>query len=175
MYNKIKEKNNIFVYKCFFQRYNEPERINQKLGAFCNATIKREVKNNEYFYYLIKEHSKECLNLKIGKNINVTASIDEYELFKNQCINFLEQSKIFDRKTFRDEFKKIYNSQQYRFDINDNKLNNIITNWQHNTVKFKKYSIFENNVDNKGRPYLREFREFYSYESNKKKYKNMST
>ena len=60
VYNKIKEKNNIFVYKCIFQRYNEPERINQKLGAFCNATIKREVKNNEYFYYPIKEHSKDC-------------------------------------------------------------------------------------------------------------------
>ena len=173
-YNKIKGNNNIFIYKCIFQRYNEPERINQKLGAFCNATIKCEIKNNEYIYYLIKEHSNECLSLKLYKNINVEHSIDEYELFKKQCINILDNANSFDRKLFREQFKDIYNSQNFKFDINDYKLNNIITNWQNNTIKFKKYSIFEHNTDNKGRPYLREYREFYYNESKKKIYKNMS-
>lgn len=40
----------------------------------------------------------------------------------------MDESNYFDRKRFRDEFKKLYNSYKFKFDINDNKLNNIINN-----------------------------------------------
>ena len=36
-------------------------------------------------------------------------------------------------------------------------------------MKFSKYSIFENTLDYNGDQYLREYREFYIYEKNKKR------
>ena len=167
-YNELK-KNNKLIYKCIFQRNEEKDRIQKKLGAFCNATIIKSVENNTTKYILKKDHSDDCLNLKISKNVNINEAINDYDYFKNNCIKILENSNIYDRKTFREKFKEFYNKHKFKFEINDNKLNNIITNWQKNSLRFNKYSIFENSNDNNGNQYLREYREFYVHNNNKQK------
>ena len=59
---------------------------------------------------------------------------------------------------------KILRKNNFCFEINDSKLYNIITHWQHSSNKFNKFSIFENICDYH---YLRDYRLFYVSEENK--------
>ena len=42
------------------------------------------------------------------------------------------------------EFQKIYNSHNYNFSFNNEKMVNFIYKWKKSKNKFNKYSIFEN-------------------------------
>lgn len=54
----------------------------------------------------------------------------------------MNASNIYDRKLYKEEFKKLYNDKEYDFPINDNLLSNIITKWKIYSNKFKKYFSF---------------------------------
>ena len=70
----------------------------------------------------------------------------------------MNKSSIYDRKLFKNDFRKIYNDNNYNFPLQEDKLNNVIANWKLTTNKFNKFSILENIKDNNGRHLLREFR-----------------
>ena len=141
-----------------------------KLGAFCNSTIVCNIENNITSYILKNEHSDECLNIKLKNNLNINTSIEEYEKYKQECIQIMDNAKIYDRKEFREKFKDLYNKNNYKFEISDIKLNNLITAWCKNSKKFTKYTIFDNQLDYSGDQLLRDYRNFFNYE---KKYKKL--
>ena len=70
----------------------------------------------------------------------------------------MEQSTIYDRRLYKEEFKKLYNNKKYNFPLNNNLLSNIITKWKNTTNRFNKYSILENTKDKENRLILREYR-----------------
>ena len=74
----------------------------------------------------------------------------------------------YDRKEFKEKMKDIYNYGNYKFIINNNKINNMISTWKKNSNKFNKFSIFNNIKDKNGNLLLRDYRYFYKYNSNKK-------
>ena len=45
----------------------------------------------------------------------------------------MEQSTIYDRRLYKEEFKKLYNNNKYNFPLNNNLLSNIITKWKNTT------------------------------------------
>ena len=168
--NNYKNNNNSNkIYKCIYNRHQEKERIKNKSGAFCNATISVEIFNEKKIFKFIKDHSLECLNMNMKSNIDINASINEYDDFKIKCFKMMDESKLYDRKIFKENMLEIYNSKKYNFSINNNKLNNMITTWRNNSHKFNKMTIFENMYDIKGNLILREYRQFFNYELNKKK------
>ena len=67
----------------------------------------------------------------------------------------MNTSEIFDRRLYKDEFKKIYNKFKYNFGINNNFLSNIITNWKLKTNRFKKCSVLDHPKDYNNRLILR--------------------
>ena len=77
-YNKISKINKI-IYKCIFQRTDERNRINKKLGSFYNCTIIK-INNNNINYILTNEHSEEYLNLNISYNADINNSIEDYDI-----------------------------------------------------------------------------------------------
>ena len=68
----------------------------------------------------------------------------------------MKQSTIYDRRLYKEEFKKLYNNKKYNFPLNNNLLSNIITKWKNTTNRFNKYSILENTKDKENRLILRE-------------------
>ena len=70
--------------------------------------------------------------------------IYDKEEFINKCNLIMDKSNIYDRRLYKTEFKKLYNTKKYNFPINNNFLSNIITKWKANTVRFKKtYVLFK--------------------------------
>lgn len=56
----------------------------------------------------------------------------------------MNNDSIYDRKLFKNSFRKIYNDNKYNFPLQEEKLNNLIANWKLRTNKFNKFYIFEN-------------------------------
>ena len=124
--------------------------------------------NNKNVYFLVKEHSEECLIKNTRKNIDINNSINEYENFKIKCFQIMDESNVYDRKLFKDKMMELYNNN-YNFIINNNKLNNFISQWKNKSNKFNKNSIFDNIEDKKGNLILRDYRIFYKYDKDKRK------
>jgi hypothetical protein len=101
----------------------------------------------------------------VGEKI---VEIKDKKKFIEQCENIMNTSEIFDRRLYKDEFKKIYNKFKYNFGINNNFLSNIITNWKLKTNRFKKCSVLDHPKDYNNRLILREFRTLYFNVKNKK-------
>ena len=116
-----KDKIKRIVYKCANNRKNELLREKLKKGSFCNATI-------EYIYpdqgvksgfFLKEEHSIECISLdKHEEKKQLNLSKDK-EKFIEACENIMNSSNIYDRRLFKEEFKKIYNECHYNFPISN--------------------------------------------------------
>ena len=72
----------------------------------------------------------------------------------------MNNSKINERKLFKDSFKNIYNSKEnkYNFPLNNNFLSNIITKLKNNSYRFKKENVLYDIHDSDYRLLLREFR-----------------
>ena len=69
----------------------------------------------------------------------------------------MNNSTIYDRRLFKEEFKNIYNKQKYDFQMNDNMLSNLINNWRKNCQRFTKLCIFNNKFDYENRLILRDY------------------
>ena len=176
-YNKYKTKDNLnrIIYKCINTRKNEKLRIETKQKSFCNATIECIINplDQKNQYRLIKEHSEECENLIIKKDINTEKNLkNSREEYIKECECIMNSSNIYDRKIFKEEFKKLYNSKNHDFPLNNNFLFNIITKWKHNSNRFTKYSVLENKFDYNNHTIFREFRSIL-VENEKNNYKNL--
>ena len=70
----------------------------------------------------------------------------------------MNSSNIFDRRLFKQEFKKIYNNPNYKFNfpLNNNYLSNLITKWKNTSNRFNKSSILFNKYDYENRLIFRE-------------------
>ena len=76
----------------------------------------------------------------------------------------MNSSEIFDRNLYKDEFKKLYNSQKLNFGIDNNFISNIITKLKLKTNRIKKISALDNPKDYNIRLILREYRTIYTQE-----------
>ena len=175
--NKYQKEDKILrtVYKCIYHRKDEKLRLQLNQSSFCNATIEYILpnQNQKSGYFFKKDHSKECYNLfninPISKEVGEKfVEIKDKKKFIEQCENIMNTSEIFDRRLYKDEFKKIYNKFKYNFGINNNFLSNIITNWKLKTNRFKKCSVLDHPKDYNNRLILREFRTLYFNVKNKK-------
>ena len=81
----------------------------------------------------------------------------------------MNSSNIFDRRLFKQEFKKIYNNPNYKFNfpLNNNYLSNLITKWKNTSNRFNKSSILFNKYDYENRLIFREYRSLYIQTENK--------
>ena len=88
-----------------------------------------------------------CLNRDFVKLLQARLVHKDFLDNKNQITdetkNIMEQSTIYDRNLYKEEFKKLYNNKKYNFSINNNLLSNIITKRKNTTNRFNKYSILE--------------------------------
>ena len=71
---------------------------------------------------------EECEEINYKKNIEKKKleNDNEKDTFINLCIELMDNSTIYDRRLYKEEFKKIYNNNKYTFSLNDNFLSNII-------------------------------------------------
>ena len=148
-YNKYYNTRKIkkLIYKCVNIRKNERIILETNQSLFCNATIEF-IEENQHVtsgYFLTKKHSIECDNLffqNLNNNIELPdKKIKDKENFIEECKNIMEQSTIYDRNLYKEEFKKLYNNNKYNFPLNNNLLSNIITKSKNTTNRFNKYSI----------------------------------
>ena len=70
----------------------------------------------------------------------------------------MDTLNIYDRKLFKSQFINIYNTNEYKFPLNNHFLSNIISRWKSNTIRFTKKLIFWNMTDYENRLILRELR-----------------
>ena len=71
-------------------------------------------------YFFKSNHSEECKNLyKINSEIIETKDIkkinNDKQKFIEICENIMNSSELFDRNLYKEEFKKIYNSQKFNW------------------------------------------------------------
>ena len=92
---------------------------------------------------------------------------EDKEKFINLCNDLMDNSNIYDRRLFKEEFKKIYNNKKFNFPINDNFLSNIITKWKKSSDRFTKICIYKNKYDYDNRLILRDHRTIPINENNK--------
>ena len=83
---------------------------------------------------------------------------EDKEKFINLCNDLMDNSNIYDRRLFKEEFKKIYNNNKFNFPINENFLSNIITKWKKSGDRFTKMCIYKNKYDYDNRLILRDHR-----------------
>ena len=81
----------------------------------------------------------------------------------------MDECNVYDRKLFKDKMIELYNNNNYNFIINNNKLNNFISQWKIKSNKFDKNSIFDNIEDKNGNLILKDYRIFYKYDKDKRK------
>ena len=79
---------------------------------------------------------------------------------------------FFDKIHYKNKLKEIYNENYHYFVIYDEKINYIIKIWKKYTIKFSKYSIFENIKDYNGNIILTDY--YYYYWAYKENQKNMN-
>ena len=79
----------------------------------------------------------------------------------------MNSSEIFDRNLYKDEFKKLYNSQKFNFSIDNKFLLNIIAKWKWKSNRFNKSRALDNPKDYKNRLILRDYRTIYLNIQNK--------
>ena len=69
----------------------------------------------------------------------------------------MNSSNIYDRRLFKEEFKKIYNNNKYEFPLTNDLLSNIIGKWKNMSDRFKKTSVIFNPYYYQNRLILREY------------------
>ena len=53
----------------------------------------------------------------------------------------MNNSRIYGRALFKNQFKDLYNNNKYNFKIDNNLLSNIITKWKQKSNRFSNYFI----------------------------------
>ena len=120
-------------------------------------------------YFLSFNHSDECnaLNIIDNKNNKENYETNSIKYDKNKFIkayhHIMDTSNIYDRKLFKSQFINIYNTNEYKFPLNNNFLWNIINN----SIRFTKNCILLNMTDYENRFILREFRDIPYEKGNK--------
>lgn len=103
-----------------------------KLGHFCNASIHcsdKELNDYSSYYYEIKNnHSEECIVLK-NREIYVKKDTIK-DIFKNKIFSILNKENEYSRQNFKKLIADEYNKEKYNFQLTENKINNIISEWK---------------------------------------------
>ena len=71
--------------------------------------------------------------------------------FINACNRVMDTSNIYDRKLFKELFINIYNTNDYKFPLNNDLLSNIINKWKNSSIRFTKNYIIWNMTDYENR------------------------
>ena len=174
-YNTYNSKRKIkkIIYKCINIRKDDRIRRATNQPVFCNATIEyiEPGQNIKSGYFIKYYHSEECDEMNYRKSFEKIKDKIEKEEGKEQFINLcnevMDTSTIYDRRLYKEEFKKIYNKGIYKFPINDNFLSNIITKWKKTSDRFTKRCIFKNKYDYDNKLILRDYRVIPINENNK--------
>lgn len=100
---------------------------------------------------------KKCKTILALDKLN---KIKNKEYFVQLWENVINQSDIYDRRLFKEKFKKIYNNKDniFNFSINDRMFSNIIIKWKKNNIRFTKASILVDSKDYEGMLILKEYR-----------------
>ena len=99
----------------------------------------------------------------------VVENNSQKEEFMNKIYYFFDKLTFYNKKYIKDEIYKIYTCNNYTFKIDNNSINNIISNFKKNSYKFTKQYMFENNSDRNGNHILRTYKYFLIECKNKNK------
>ena len=56
--------------------------------------------------------------------------------------NYLDTISFYNKKQIKNNIKKIYLDNKYKFDLEKNEINKIMLNFKNNSIKFTKQYIF---------------------------------
>ena len=107
-------------------------------------------------------HSEECIEMNYKNElVKIKDKVEKEEgkeTFIKLCNELMDNYNIYDRRLFKEEFKKIYNNKQFKFLLNENFLSNVISKWKKTSDRFTKMCIFKNKYDYDNRLILRDYR-----------------
>ena len=120
-YYNDKRKIKKIIYKCINNR--KDDRIKRATGnqPFCNGNIEyiEPGQNVKSGYFIKTNHSEDCIEMDYKKSIleikKKVEKEEDKEKFINLCNDLMDNSNIYDRRLFKEEFKKIYNNNKFIF------------------------------------------------------------
>ena len=105
----------------------------------------------------------------IANSINNNSSIiADYKSFIEKCNNYMNQSKIYNKKEFNIALQNIYNKNKYNFLLKPNLIKNIIGKWKSNSLRFTKFNTITNQYNKDGELILLEDTNTIIYLNNKR-------
>ena len=163
------------IFSCQYRRKKEGNKTHK--GNFCNAqilyTIEDSNKKDNILinknYKILNNHSNDCLKMNFENLPEVVENNSQKEEFMNKIYYFFDKLTFYNKKYIKDEIYKIYTCNNYTFKIDNNSINNIISNFKKNSYKFTKQYMFENNSDRNGNHILRTYKYFLIECKNKNK------
>ena len=130
--------------------------------------MKRKKDKNKIYYFLEKEHSKDCLELNILLQKIDTNIIGNYIDFIHKCFKYLDSTENYNKKEFRIALENIYNDNKYNLKLKENTIKNIIGRWKSNSLRFTKYNAIEYKYNKNNELILWEYNNSAIYTSAKK-------
>ena len=108
-------------------------------------------KDINFNYKITGTHSFECESLFTKNNPKKKKILDDWDKYKNLCINEFNKIANYKRSELISIAQKIYNDNTYEFKYTDNRIKNMIADWKKTSQRFTKYIFFEENktFDNK--------------------------
>lgn len=102
-------------------------------------------------YKITGTHSHECESLYNKHNPKKKKILDDWDKYKNLCINEFNKIDNYKRSELISIAQKIYNENPYEFKYTENRIKSMIADWKKTSQRFTKYIFFEENktFDNK--------------------------
>ena len=124
---EFKKDNNI-LFRC--KNYRKNQLYRKGKGAFCNAQILMEIniEKNLNKFKLLVDHSNECIcqdKNNNNKNYKDKEILDSWENYKNEILNFLDETDEENRKILHEKFLDFYNKKNYEFTYDKYKMNKL--------------------------------------------------
>lgn len=101
--------------------------------------------------------------------MDISTSILEYKEFNDNMIKFLNSHPLYTFGMFKKYVVKFLKYNEINFPIKANTLSNIYYSWRKNSKILSQYSIYDNNLTNDNKEYLRDIENILLYEPDGKK------
>ena len=137
--------------------------------SICNSKIKYERDIDKYIF--CEDHSEECDNLERAKITNimeVKTGINNYENFTEALKEYLNKFPMITFHEFKVYAQNLYNEKNLELELNNSYYSNLYYNWRKKSRVFTKYSLFDNQLTDNGKQYMRDYTLTMLYKKNNK-------
>ena len=137
--------------------------------SICDSKIRYEKDTDRYIF--CKDHSEECNKLdkaKITNIIEVKTEINNYEEYTDNLKMYLDKYPMTTFQEFKRYAQNLYNEKNLVLELNNSYYSNLYYNWRRKSRVFTKYSLFDNQLTNNGKQYMRDYSLTMLYNKTKK-------